>query len=312
LLVLGVVLAGCAPSVAQSSVDPPTGEAAEKGQLLGSLYQDLFVMSEAEDVVIQDCMAQKGWTYFDGGVNVDEASSNKGAYVIDYDLAPREAAERGYAFYVERRQRLSTRDRTGEASQQHRRGLSKQQRQARQEALDGGPDAERDYGQGVGGPSEGCVVEAYKEVRGPDWQRVSVLHYELQWLNRTAMQRVRADPRLAHARDAWQACMSDAGFDVDSPQAAVDRFAPDGEHAASQSIGHDPSQAEIDLATADAECRQQVQLHQTWTDLVARHRANVAMDNPDLLAEWAEYRATFMANARALLGDDTVDTVLDA
>lgn len=53
----------------------------------------------------------------------------------------------------------------------------------------------------------------------------------------------------------------------------------------SQPIGHDPSQTEIDLATADAECREQAHLHQTWTEEVRRHRANVAVEKWELLAD---------------------------
>lgn len=305
LLILGVVLAGCAQSVARSPVDPPTGEAAEMGQLLGSLHQDRSLMSEAADVVIQDCMAQKGWTYSDTGVDVDAASPTTGAYTIDYDLTPQEAAEQGYAFYIKRLQPNPERARMLE----HLRGLTKQQRQAYQEAVDGGPDAEGDYGQGIGGPTEGCLVEARRQVRGPKWQRVSVLDSELQALNHTAMQRVQSDQRLADATDAWRSCMNDAGFDVDSPEAAVDRLIPDGKP--SESSRHEPSQAEIDLATADAECRGQAELHQTWTELVRRHRANVAVENPDLVGEWSDLRDTFLPNVRELLGDDTVDAVLN-
>jgi hypothetical protein len=320
LLISGPVLSGCAQSAAQAPVDPPTGEVAEHGQLVGSIHQEMILMSHAEGVVTDECMARKGWKYHDDDVDVavgavDTASMLTGNHIINYDLTPQEAAEQGYKFYVERRQRLSAPTPKRVARQHYLGSLSEQQRQAYQEDLNGGPDAEGEYGQGVGGPTEGCLIEARKQVSGPQWQRVQVLESELQNLKGQALQRVQSDPRLADAREAWRACMGDAGFDVDSPDAATDRFDPaseDGEHAASQSIGHDPSQAEIDLATADAECRQEAELHRTWAELVRRHRANVAAENPDALAEWQQLRGTFLPNVRELLGADTVEAVIDA
>jgi hypothetical protein len=97
------------------------------------------------------------------------------------------------------------------------------------------------------------------------------------------------------------------------PSAGVERFAPtsSGGTEPSQSVGHDPSQAETELAVADAECRKQAGLHQTWPELLRRYGANVAMENTNLLTEWADLRATYLPNVRDLLGDDIVDAALD-
>lgn len=312
LLALGVVLAGCAQSAAQSPTDVPTGKAAEMGQLLGSVHQDLYLMDRAVDRVIEDCMAQQGWEYFPLRVDAADAS-HEAVYTLQHELTPQEAAEQGYGFYIEQRRDSPIPARA--ANQEYRRGLTEQQRRAYQEDLDGGPDAEAQYGEGIGGPTEGCLVEARKQLHGPQWQQVSMLSYKLQTLGNKALQRVGSDQRLTDALDAWRGCMGDAGFEVDRPSAAVERFfdpASQDSEESSQPVGHDPSQAEIELAVADAECRKQVELHQTWTEVVRRQRANVAAENPDMLDQWAELRATYLPNIRELLGDDIVDAVLDA
>jgi hypothetical protein len=310
VLVLSVVLAGCGESVARSPVGPATGEAAEMGQLLGSVHQDLYLMDRAENMVIEDCMAQQGWEYFPGRVDAADASHEAG-YVLQDDLTPPEAAKQGYGFYIERRR--NSMDPARAALHEHLEGLSERQRKAYKDDLNGGPEAEGEYAPGMGGPTEGCLVEAREQLHGPQWQQVYVLGRELQTLEHTVLQRIRADQRFTDAMDAWRACVSDAGFDLDRPSAGVERFAPtsSGGTEPSQSVGHDPSQAETELAVADAECRKQAGLHQTWPELLRRYRANVAMENTNLLTEWADLRATYLPNVRDLLGDDIVDAALD-
>lgn len=306
LVVLGLLAAGCT-AAAGAGGDTPAGGSPALAGLLPKVQEDLFLVDRAEGQLVADCMREQGWAYFP--VGLEDTDSPDGAFfTVDHHLTRHEAAKRGYGFYVERVRRLSDTPDARAANQDYLDDLSPAERKAWQEDLDGGPGAEASYDDRVGGPTEGCLVEARKQVAGPEWQKMSTLSFELQALAAEATQRARSDEGFTDALDDWQACMHAEGYDVDSPRAAVHQFITTEEGAAAGGrSSHEATERETDMAVADATCRAQSNLTRNWTNARDVHARDVAADNQELLTRWSNLRDAFLPRVRDILGDQAVD-----
>lgn len=327
VLLLVSCLGGCGPGESESSPDPRLS--AERKlpltSLVEDLQRDLILLDRAMDVPIQHCMEDKGWEYFPVGLNHTRETA---AFYFQV-LTPEEAAREGYAVYLGREPRLPDAFAEQEAYLQ---ALSPQERDAWERDLAGPQGAEDDIGGGISVPTEGCLAEAREEVWGEQWREMSTLGDELQLLQFQVESRVEADERFQEALARWQDCMADRGYRFEQPQAAVasvadtrpdepsdldeapDRAAQSPDAARSQNARaegvtspHAPTSEEIEIATADAECRQDSQLSSIDAELRTQFQAEAVSDHEEQLLQWQELREEFLPRVRELLGDAAVD-----
>jgi hypothetical protein len=264
--------AGCT-SDAPSPADPaPVADTAEPRELVDLLAPPAEVraasirLMEREQVETAACMEHQGYPYEPVPVRswVAALPSPDGApeirAAVGYGLRPSEAAVR---------------------NDEYARSLTAEENQAYSDALYGAEteagEVER-FGMTVTYPVDGCIAEARAAVYGSldDYGMVALLP---QIYRSRASARVAASEAYRRAMAAWPGCMSSRfGLDFDTPQALAD-------HAQAESL-----ETEVELATHDAECAEDVGILSAVVDV---YEAYVdGLDRADAVA-LAEAAATF-------------------
>lgn len=169
---------------------------------------------------VEECMTEKGFEYYP---NVSEGEANKLAEA--YSLPDDEFAEQyGYGISTLMFTDDSDEEANDNPNQEYRDSLSAQAQEEYDQALHGDmtsfATSESD-GEGAvtAGPPEdadfGCYGDAADEIYGPrDEGSATDPFLEFDSLMDDLFQlgeRVKADPRVAEATDAWRNCMADAG-----------------------------------------------------------------------------------------------------
>ncbi len=142
-------------------------------------------------------------------------------------------------------------------------------------------------------PQGGCSGAALRELQ----EGAGDLPIDPRLLGAEAQQRAQQDPRLRDALGNWRACMRKRGMKFDAPWLAEQgngawRRGRDGWYHT------DPTRAEKLTATADAECRADTNLLDTWITvqsehqnrLIAQHRAELEQAKR-CLAKWLDNAA---------------------
>lgn len=162
-----------------------------------------------------------------------------------------------------------------------------------------GTDEERvslDNGMDVG--VGGCLGEARAAVAGSGKESVMWLSFSghLNELRNEAWEKAEASPDWRRIETAWTECMNEQGYEVDDPSEAVDLaldgpdrlpFARPGD-ARPVSDEERPTEWEIQVAVADAECREDTSLDTEWERIVAYFEQEIAADNPEVIIAWHE------------------------
>lgn len=145
----------------------------------------------------------------------------------------------------------------------------------------------------VGGrdvPSGGCAGEADRTVAPdakPGQEPVSF------GLSSRSHEITRTTPPVAAAAKKWSQCMAEAGFDYDSPDAAINDPA--------FSSGR-PSEHEIAVATQDARCKERVEWVRTWVGVERAVQDVLIRQHADDLARERQHKERQLAVAREVNG----------
>jgi hypothetical protein len=177
---------------------------------------DLDLLSQAEETLIQRCMAQRGFRYHKVPF-VSDSDEERFPFVVD-DVAW--AGSHGYGSAAPA---AEPDDEYNGPNSPDFAGLSASGREAYSAALygsEGGPHVVvtlPDGGGRLAHSTGGCQADAERQLYGSfgRWFRDVAVVANLAGL---AAGRATADPRYQHALSAWDRCMGAAGHAVDSPQ----------------------------------------------------------------------------------------------
>ncbi|GAA1182683.1 hypothetical protein GCM10009664_56050 [Kitasatospora gansuensis] len=123
---------------------------------------------------------------------------------------------------------------------------------------------------GVPVPLGGCYDEAKRALAGPGELGSSAVARQANFQTFKASLSV---PQVTQAFEAWSGCMKDKGYSYPNPMDAI---------GDSRFLGDSPTPPELQVATADVTCKQQVNLIDTWfavetslqKELIARQQAD--------------------------------------
>ncbi|ORT53961.1 hypothetical protein [Streptomyces sp. CB03238] len=285
--VVATLVTGCTGDT-QHSRNPAVTAATNRLRPLTEAEQ--LRVSDAQQRLIKDCMARKGFTYHEAERLSLEESRTFG-YVSD-DVAW--AREHGYGSRIRAKHE---RGRTANPNVAYRQGLPAERRAAYDKALDEGVDApELTAGLPSGGTVRkrvgGCVAESEKQLYGDPkaWFRAEKTAMSLQPLY---VPKVMADQRFAAALKDWSHCMKRAGHPYRDPAEA---------RQAAHALAFE---AERKLAVADATCTRDTRLRVIGKELETRYvnalrgQYGEALDTYDRLRLRALAHATKLVAPRA-------------
>ncbi|MER7111638.1 hypothetical protein [Streptomyces sp. NPDC000229] len=238
-------------------------------------------VADAQQRLIKDCMARKGFTYREAERLGLEESRTFG-YVSD-DVAW--AREHGYGSRIRAKHERAKR---ANPNVTYRQGLSAERRAAYDKALDEGTDApeltaELPTGGTVRKRVGGCVAESEEQLYGDPktWFRAEKTAMSLQPLY---VPKVMADQRFTAALRDWSQCMKRAGHPYRDPAEA--RQAPPGDFA-----------AERKTAVADATCARDTRLRVIGKELETQYVNALRGQYGEALDTYARLRLRALAHA---------------
>ncbi|MBB0230152.1 hypothetical protein [Streptomyces calidiresistens] len=145
-----------------------------------------------------------------------------------------------------------------------------------------------DAGTGVTFPERGCEAESRAELYGTLDAWAATTHAP-QFMNLALAKSVTRDPEYLLLIDEWSTCMAGKGFEVESPDAAVEELT-----AAYEEHGATPGTRDREIATAvaDGECALEIRLPSAVLELRHRHAGDLPEEDLDALSRlttvWAE------------------------
>jgi hypothetical protein len=145
----------------------------------------------------------------------------------------------------------------------------------------------------VGGrdvPSGGCAGEADRAVAPDAKPGQEPVSFELSG---RSYEITRTTPPVAAAATKWSQCMAEAGFDYDSPDAAINDPA--------FSSGR-PSEHEIAVATQDVRCKERAEWVRTWVGAERAVQDVLIRQHADDLARERQHKERQLAVARGVNG----------
>lgn len=243
-----------ASAVLYASSDSDGGDRARSVREL--TRQEKSVLHQAEEILLRDCMDERGFTYRMSAENpVPEARDFP--YVID-DVAW--AGEHGYGDDIQRKVKEV---RTSDPNQRYFKSLSPRRKAAALKAANGasprGLTARTPDGMVLTRSDEGCRADAERTLYGDDLQAWFQARSTAEALPELARQRVLKDPRFKRAVRPWARCMRNAGHAYDSPTELRTR------------LGSRPEEQKVRLAVAEAKCARSSGLAETAKALDRKH-----------------------------------------
>jgi hypothetical protein len=118
-------------------------------------------------------------------------------------------------------------------------------------------------------------------------------------LAQEAFGRAEQDSRVQAAFAAWRSCMAAKGYDYSDPWGATNDVAWSATPSAQR-----PSEREALTATADVECKIEVDLVDIWASVHTAYERRAVEHNAQALALIQDYREAELANALAIINGD--------
>lgn len=253
-------------------------------------------ISDAQQRLIQHCMKDKGFRYWEAIRLSLEESRNPGYVSDDVDWA----REHGYGGRIRAKE---DRARLANPNGTYRATLTEARRTAYDSALDEGTgarivSAELPSGGTVRKRVGGCVGESEQRLYGdPEtWFRAEKTVNSLQPLY---VPKVLADKRFARALTAWSRCMERAGHPYKDPGAA--------RQAGLRASGTSASafERERTLAVADATCARDTSLRSIGEERETHYVNLLRGQYGDALDTYARLRRDALAHAERITGPRT-------
>jgi hypothetical protein len=212
MLVAGLLgltsVSGCAStSTATHEAGMPSSVVRADGRELS----DLDVLHQAEEILVRDCMARQGFTYWPQP-RTHAPDTERFPYVVD-DLQWAQANGYGRA----ERQEL---ERQASSATRYYRSLPQDRQQAWLAAYHGdrpsGLEAPLPFAGKVRHSEKGCAAQAWQELYGDmrQWFRVSRF---TEAVGEMRVGQTLQDARYVAARKRWQECMAAEGFSAEAP-----------------------------------------------------------------------------------------------
>lgn len=262
-------------------VDVDTGSAAgvqgNLPEIVGRAQQAMILLERAENILIDKCMEESGFEFHGPtNANVPLRVSQEMIGVLQPEIAER----LGYSPYLNPPSEEDTqmRERIA-AGNAYFESLAPDERVRYIKTLEGqGDQGAIETNSGMRVLVDGCIGEARRTLLGDRLLEVFDTFTLVQFLQPDAW----AAPEVISALKIWKNCMGKSGFLYEHPNDAVGRGL--------ELRGNSPeaSQAEIELASADANCRIQAGLTPLLEDTAARLARDVVDSNQQLLTAWAE------------------------
>jgi hypothetical protein len=284
--VLGALgaLAGTAPATLDSlqaqdiGIDaaPSVSPAGNLPEIVGHAQQAMIQLERAGNLFIKSCMSEAGFEYHgptDTNVDVLVSEIQVGA------LTPAIARQQGYGIYQVVAEGGDPAEDPMSSGQSYLSSLSADEVARYFEALEG----EGDQGavateSGMSVVVDGCIGEARRNLLGDQLIEVFNTFTLVQFLQTDPW----GDPKVVEAVDVWSECMLAAGYEFDHPNDAV------GHGLQMHHRSGIATQEEIDLSTADAECRIAASLSPLVEQTAARLDREAVESSQSLLTAWAD------------------------
>ncbi|GAA4888334.1 hypothetical protein ACFPM3_18420 [Streptomyces coeruleoprunus] len=283
-----MLLTGCSGTGQRAAGAPAATSAAVAPRPLTEAEQ--LRVTDAQQRLIQRCMARHGFSYWPVGQTSLEESRTHG-YVSD-DVTW--AGKHGYGGLIRTKEERARRTNPNIA---HRQGLTPERRAAYDKALDQGVDAPVLTAELPGGGTVrkrvgGCVADAERQLYGDPqvWFRAEKTAMSLQPLY---VPKIIADPGFQKALSAWKQCMKRAGHPYPDPPAA--RRAA--EQRAARTTPEKAFPAERELAVADAGCARRSSLRTVGKEREAHYVAQLRGQYGEALDTYARLRLRALARA---------------
>lgn len=252
-----------------------------------------FLLERAEDVLLVDCMADRGYEFIP----------------IAFDGTPRERVLLPYVLSVEEAKAEGYSEITEVAGAALPEGFNDQVA-----LMDELSASERDsYDEAFWGPDEksGCLGEA-RDSLVDSHEQMRLLVNQLQGAALQVESSLLAHPQVRALQDEWSACIQGRGYNYDKPQDAVDAMVEQfGALGGPGARGEDSAVApqEVRTATEDAICQEQVGFEQV-NALRADIDSTFAADMDSVIEAWSRVRPGILDHVTELLGDERVNRFL--
>lgn len=306
-------LTGCSGSVHAPSPPSALGSADQPlaSMILeqsGHYNEYTSELDQAQQVLIQRCMATHGLKYFVAPPGGLAQLSNGALEIPSYDMAVRQTD--GYGLFKRALAPSSspvgqqTGDRSTDPEDLYMQSLSPSDGNAYALVLFGPRDASGSLTVSIVGmgsitaPTKGCVAQAQKQIYGTIADAISVT-VEAASLGKNLSDQVQADPEYGNAMAAWAACMQPSGFSYKSPRDAVVQLAKQFTDAGPTAALH---QLEVRVATSDAECGTKVGLRDRVHLVIARLASQLPASIEGTALRDGQLQAQAVARAKSVLG----------
>ena len=262
----------------------------ELQEIVGRAQQAMILLERAENIIVEKCMDEAGFQYHGPtDANVPLRISEDSIGLLRPDIAQR----LGYGPYVnppsEEANQIRDLMAAGDAYFQ---SLTPDEQVRYLRTLEGqGDQGAIETNSGMRVLVDGCIGEARVTLLGDRLLEVFDTFTRVQFLQTNAW----AAPEVLEALQVWKDCMRESGFGYEHPNGAV------GHGLELRGNSPNASQAEIDLATADADCRIQAQLTPLVEDTAARLNREVVESNQQLLTAWGEIELSVRDRAANVL-----------
>lgn len=125
----------------------------------------------------------------------------------------------------------------------------------------------------------------------PGWPDLVHIQAKLEAISEEAMRILYEVEQPNQAWAAWSTCMADAGYEFEDPWAPYE----------SLRAGNEPQQAEIDIAVADATCKENTDVLAGWSAELAQVQRELLSQNPEVLEKWLGIRHEHLRLAEQFL-----------
>lgn len=240
-------------------------------------------LSQAQQILIQQCMRRFGFTYDAPDTSSTGAESDTARR---YGLSEARDVERyGYA---------SPEVRPAGQGNDH-------ELEPAMLAVLNGPDdvdpdslpqtqTEAEAKKGDGVPVGGCSRESYLKLYAPKKGMIDIAF--AQSLEREAYKKSRTDPRVTAVIKKWSACMGDGGYTVNDPVSPMKELG----------VEDDPSSdAAVKAAVLDVQCKAKVNLVGVWFSVESAYQKLAIDDNVETLSKYREQSRDRLRYANSLI-----------
>ncbi|MCF2131266.1 hypothetical protein L1I79_33320 [Strepomyces sp. STD 3.1] len=305
VLATGLLLAGCSGS--EDSVDgaassrlPEVGTPPQVTRSADLKYPmqsytltdgEVRTLSNAQEVLTQQCMRRFGFTY---EISDTPSTDNESGTARRYGLSEAANAERyGYA-----NPEVPPTDRNDD----------RELEPAMLVVLNGPDDidpnslpetqeeAEAGGKKGDTVPVGGCSRESYLKLYAPTKGMIDVSF--AQTLERDAYMKSRTDPRVTEIIKKWQACMGDGGYSVNDPVSPLEDLG----------VADDPSgDVATKAAVLDVQCKEKLNLVGVWFSVESAYQKLAVDENVETLTKYQEQSRDRLRYANSLISGQSAE-----